>query len=547
MPIEFTCPEPDCGETLTVADSFARRKVRCPKCQTFIKVPSLHRRVTTLSPSERLSFHAACGALLLFFIVVLTVALIRCCAGPNRPREEAPAATSGAQEKPETSAAASKQREEPPATASAAEPKAKTSAGPTPPPPAHSATRSKGDMGPESAPAPPSEKPIAKPAKGEAPAPGPGISMAQCRKFLEDKIPENRRQAIKVLSEMKGPSVIPLLVRALKDPDPGVQREARAALKKRNVSPDAPAEGDQELAKQGKLPTPGVDTQPYAAMSPINALIHKGDYKEARAQGRLLSSKYPDEIKTKLANLDRIEALRKKCFDRVNSGAARVDMRRICPRYAFAGACKRADEDGLTAAITLPWDKFSKVEIAGFYGEAAEPNCGTDCIAIAAFLIEGGFGREEYELALSFLGKADKCGQDATAMREYVQGLSRRQEQFLKEQIHPDLAAALQEAAGRSKLLLVYFWTAQQDCLRMDKTFQSRAIQQTLSACYRWVKLDVRNFDNHFECCRAYGVEDVPHIIVFDAKAHRVASIKGYMKEEPFKVFLEGALLSARR
>jgi formylglycine-generating enzyme required for sulfatase activity len=139
----------------------------------------------------------------------------------------------------------------------------------------------------------------------------------------------------------------------------------------------------------------------------------------------------------KLANLDRIESLRRRSFDRVNRGIVKIAMGDVARGYAFAGTITEADEKGLKAdSASKGWDKFTKQEKATFYRKAGGDETAEGLMDVAAFLVEGTAGEQDYEQALDLLGKATRLGADTSSCLKYIETLRR---------------AAKESAAARAK------------------------------------------------------------------------------------------------
>ncbi len=157
----------------------------------------------------------------------------------------------------------------------------------------------------------------------------------------------------------------------------------------------------------------------------MNEKIAARDYEAARARVALLEEKYPDLIRQKLVNLDRIGGLRKRTVERVNSGAAKVEMGDFSKRFAFAGPVKSADEKGLAAGIRKAWGELTREETTNFYRKAAAPDSAEDFLGVAAYLVEGTASDRDYDEALDALGKAKKLNADVAGELKYVETLRR--------------------------------------------------------------------------------------------------------------------------
>jgi serine/threonine-protein kinase len=224
-------------------------------------------------------------------------------------------------------------------------------------------------------------------------------------------------------------------------PTPTAQRPAPVQAQTPALAPTPAA--PQAVAVPPKPEKPSVSSAPsvvkeavdlvayYDDIKQVNEKIDSGDYDAARARANLLKDKYPDLIATKLANLDRIESLRKRCFERVNSGAVKISMEDVSRRYAFGGEIQEANEKGLKAKmLSKGWDAFTKEEIASFYHKAADPNKAEDFIALAAFLVEGSVAPKDHEAALDMLGKAKGLGADVSAHLKYLDTLKQAAKEF---------------------------------------------------------------------------------------------------------------------
>ena len=180
-----------------------------------------------------------------------------------------------------------------------------------------------------------------------------------------------------------------------------------------------------------------IDLSKYTEdIRPVNERIDRSDYASAHARALLLKAKYSTPINIKLENINRIVSLRKKCFDRVNSGRVTLAMGDISRRYAFAGAIRKVDEKGITAKISKNWADLDRLEIAAFLRKAGEMRTSDDLIALAAFLMEGSIDEQQLDAALDHLGKAAVLGADVSALVEYVDFLKR----VAKAEAEPDVA-----------------------------------------------------------------------------------------------------------
>ena len=187
----------------------------------------------------------------------------------------------------------------------------------------------------------------------------------------------------------------------------------------------------------------------------VNGAIDDFDYSTARARANLLKDKYASLIAAKLANLDRIESLRKRCFERVNSGAAKVSMEDVSKRYAFAGEILGVDGKGLKAKISKPWSAFTKEEIGNFYRKAADPKEAEDFIALAAFMMEGHVGDKELQQATDALGQAAGLKADVSAHMKYIETLRQAAKEYAeaveKGKALETAEGSRQEAEGSKK------------------------------------------------------------------------------------------------
>ncbi len=184
-----------------------------------------------------------------------------------------------------------------------------------------------------------------------------------------------------------------------------------------------PATASHSAAAPAPSP-PAFDPAAYMEdVKPVNERITAGDFSAARSRANLLNEKYPELIAVKLSNIERIAALRKRCFDSVNSGAAKVMMADVSKRYGFAGEIKKADDSGLAAAIKKGWDAFTREEIANFYRKASDPKSADDLVGIAAFLVEGNATEKDCDQALDILGEAKGLGAAVAPLVAYVEKL----------------------------------------------------------------------------------------------------------------------------
>jgi formylglycine-generating enzyme required for sulfatase activity len=196
--------------------------------------------------------------------------------------------------------------------------------------------------------------------------------------------------------------------------------------------PEAPRPVVAVLPKpETPAPKPEVDLIAYYdEVKAVNELTDKYDYESVSARANLLKDKYAELIQTKLSNIERIVKLRKRCIERVNSGAVKVSMGDVSKRYAFAGDIKSVDEQTITATIKQKWSDLSKEEIANFYRKAADSNNADDLIGIAAFLIEGSVTGEDLDSGLNMLGKAKGLGADVSAYLKYIETLKQAAKEF---------------------------------------------------------------------------------------------------------------------
>ncbi|MDQ7779735.1 MAG: thioredoxin family protein, partial [Planctomycetota bacterium] len=105
--------------------------------------------------------------------------------------------------------------------------------------------------------------------------------------------------------------------------------------------------------------------------------------------------------------------------------------------------------------------------------------------------------------------------------------------------IHPDLEESLEKANAENKLLLVDFygdWCPW--CVKMDETMADEDVKEMVARGFYYVKLDVGKFERHQECTSTYGVDGIPHWMVFDSDGTVLASKGGYMTPDDFKTFL---------
>ena len=199
--------------------------------------------------------------------------------------------------------------------------------------------------------------------------------------------------------------------------------------------PDGPprklAEKKPEEKPSGKPSAAKVDLVQYLDdIKPVNERIDQGDYAAAKSRANLLKAKYPDLIGTKLANLDRVIAFRKKCFERVNSGKVKLNMGDISRRYSFAGAIKKVDDKQITAKIKKNWTDLKPEEVAAFYRKASDPKDADSALALAALLMEGTTDGKRLESALDPLGKAAGLGADVSAMMKYVETIKKAKKEY---------------------------------------------------------------------------------------------------------------------
>jgi formylglycine-generating enzyme required for sulfatase activity len=187
----------------------------------------------------------------------------------------------------------------------------------------------------------------------------------------------------------------------------------------------------------------------YDDSKQVNEKIGAADYDAARGQANLLKDKYPDLIATKLANLDRIESLRKRCFERVNSGAVKLTMGDISSRYAFAGEIKSADEGGLNGAIRKRWDSLSREDLLAFYRKASDPKSADDALGLAAFVMEGNVADKGYDAAVDLLGNAKALNAEIAPMMKYIETLK----QAVKEYAEAEAKGKEVEGEGRKPAL----------------------------------------------------------------------------------------------
>jgi formylglycine-generating enzyme required for sulfatase activity len=196
---------------------------------------------------------------------------------------------------------------------------------------------------------------------------------------------------------------------------------------------------------------PSVDLLAYFDdVKSLTEAIDAFDYSTARARTNLLKDKYADLIAAKLANLDRIQSLRKRCFERVNSGAAKVSMEDVSKRYAFAGEILGVDEKGLKAKISKPWSAFTKEEIGNFYRKAADPKEAEEFIALAAFLMEGRSSDKELQQATDALGQAAGLKADVSAHMKYIETLKQAAKEYA-EAVEKGKALGTAEGAEKEK------------------------------------------------------------------------------------------------
>ena len=170
------------------------------------------------------------------------------------------------------------------------------------------------------------------------------------------------------------------------------------------------------------IPTPTDDATFCEDIKPVTQRIDRFEYAAARSREVLLKLKYPELMEMKLANLDRIQSLRKGCMERINKGAVKLSMGDISRRYERAGDITQADETGLVGLHQKKtWDSFTKKEIADLYRKVVGDETAENALGLAAFLIEGTFGEQEYQDALDFLGKAARHGEDVSRFLSYAE------------------------------------------------------------------------------------------------------------------------------
>jgi len=280
---------------------------------------------------------------------------------------------------------------------------------------------------------------------------------------------------------------------------PGGGREISVSPKSKVRSPEIAApkapspKPEEKLAAPEPDPTPktehrtpGIDLVAYQTdVKPIDDSIDAYDYDGASSRANLLKAKYPSLIATKLENIKLITTLRKRCFDRVNSGEAKVMMGDMSRSYAFAGQIKKVDDSGVTAAIKKRWSAFKKDEIARFYRKAADPQSAEDFIGIAAFLMEGNVDEKTLDSALEPLGKAAGLGADVSALSKYVETLKKS---------HAEYAAAL----ARGKALE----TAKDARITKEKAEEKASVPS--------VPPVVQSYDNVYVAKAATG-DPIPH------------------------------------
>ncbi|MEW6358722.1 MAG: SUMF1/EgtB/PvdO family nonheme iron enzyme [Planctomycetota bacterium] len=155
----------------------------------------------------------------------------------------------------------------------------------------------------------------------------------------------------------------------------------------------------------------------------IDKMIAARNYADARSRASLLKGKYAGLIETKIANLNRIIALREKCFDRVNSGKVKLAMKDISRRYGYAGEIKKADDDGLTAKIAKKWTDLDADEALNFYRKASDPDSPDDLLALAALMMEGAADEKSLDAAMLCLGKAKEKGAEVEPILMYLETL----------------------------------------------------------------------------------------------------------------------------
>lgn len=143
----------------------------------------------------------------------------------------------------------------------------------------------------------------------------------------------------------------------------------------------------------------------------------------------MLKETYPKLGGIKCANIERIETLRKKCFERVNSGKVKLDMGDLSKRYAYIGAIRSVNENGLVAKMAKRWDELTRGEVTDFFRKTSNRKDPDDVIAIAAFFMEGTPDRLRLDAARKRLDKAAAMGADVAALLEYVETLKPLAEQ----------------------------------------------------------------------------------------------------------------------